>query len=179
METKAIQLLDEVINKITIPFSTMEDNKVILKFMRIFSHKDDDLIAHYFDKFICSSKKDWGNYFFSCGIDMIRSFFEHFDINMEPDKYEDEIDLIRAQMSNKSKFEIYPYEFEILRRFYLIANNNSLQLLEKLTPEAFQRVKSNKINLYGNGINWSLAWLILSEDEKNILVTHFLDDNNL
>ena len=54
--------------------------------------------------------------------------------------------------------------------FYLFGNNNSLEALQEIAPEAFQRVKEKKINLYGNGINWSKAWNVLNQPEKTRLI---------
>jgi len=77
---------------------------------------------------------------------------------------------IQAQIEGKDTFEIFPFEQEITRKFYLYANNHSLESLNDFAPEAFLRVKEKGINLYGNGIHWSQAWNLLEHSEKQKIV---------
>jgi hypothetical protein len=168
--TRAIDVIDSVVNKISLPLSDMSDSKVSLLFARIFSQKDDNTISHYLDKFILNNDKDFGRYFLSCDDGMIRALFGFFDIPVEPEKISDAREKIIAQIKGRDKFEIFPFEYEITRLFYLFGNNNSLEALQEIAPEAFQRVKEKKINLYGNGINWSKAWNVLNQPEKTRLI---------
>lgn len=52
---RGVDVIDNVISSITLPYSTMSDNKVMLSFAKIFAHEDDNLISHYLDKFIANN----------------------------------------------------------------------------------------------------------------------------
>lgn len=167
---RGVDVIDNVISSITLPYSTMSDNKVMLSFAKIFAHEDDNLISHYLDKFIANNDKDFGRYYLSCDDDMIRTLFEYYKIPLETEKYSNNMKKIQAQIEGKDTFEIFPFEQEITRKFYLYANNHSLEALNDFAPEAFLRVKEKGINLYGNGIHWSQAWNLLEHSEKQKIV---------
>lgn len=78
------------------------------------------------------------------------------------------------QLNGISKWEIFPFERQIVNQFYLMAYNNSLQLLKNISPDAYNHVLKRKIDLFGNGKNWSKAWLILTDTEKEAVVNHLL-----
>ena len=172
---RGVNIIDRVVNEIVLPYSTMPDNKVMLSFARIFKHRGDGLISHYLDKFIGSNRKDFGNYYLSCDLGMIRDIFNHFNIPIEDDKIPDEIGRIKAQLSGKNRFEIFPFECELVRLFYLYANNHSLDNIDhQLNFVGMDKVLSdNKIDRYGNGINWSKAWNCFDHEGKEQFI-HFL-----
>ncbi|MDH6358947.1 hypothetical protein [Parabacteroides sp. PF5-9] len=175
--SRGIDTIDRVVNGIVLPYSIMPNNKVMLSFARIFSHKDDDLVAHYLDKFIHNSNKDWGLYMLNAECQIVREFFTYHSIPMEEDKISDEIEMIEAQLSGINKFDIYPFEYEITRRFFLFANNHSLDSLDKGIE--FMGVKEDilekKIDFYGNGLNWSKAWNCFHEFAKEAFILMVLE----
>ena len=59
---RGVKIINSVVDKITLPYSIMPDNRIMLSFSKIFAHKEDDLVSHYMDKFICNKDKDWGSY---------------------------------------------------------------------------------------------------------------------
>lgn len=82
----------------------------MLALSRIFAHKDDDLVAHYMDKFIYSSSKNWGLYMLNAECQIVRAFFNYHSIPMEEDKIPNEVDRIKAQLFGTNKFDIFPKE---------------------------------------------------------------------
>jgi hypothetical protein len=174
---RGVSTVDRVVNEIVLPYSIMGNNKVMLSFARIFAHRDEDLVSHYLDKFIVNNDKDWGRYSLSCDLDMIREFFNYFDIPIEPDKYNDETELFLAQLDGKNKFDIFPFEYEIIRRFYLYGNNHSLDSLDKRFGfvGVDKELDEEKVSRYGNGINWSRAWNCFSDLAKESFVWYLID----
>lgn len=171
-------IIDRVVNEIVLPYSTMSNNMVILSFAKIFAHKEDDLVSHYLDKFIANNDKDFGRYYLSCDLGMIRSIFNHFDIPMEADKITDERELIMAQLDGKNKFDIYPFEYEIVRRFFLYANNHSIDSLSKRAEfiDIDKKLNDEKLSRYGNGINWAKAWIHFDQLSKESFVELLICD---
>lgn len=174
---RGVEIIDRVVNEIVLPYSTMSNNKVMLSFARIFSDRDDDLVAHYLDKFIHNSNKDWGLCMLNADCGIVRGFFEYFSIPIEEDKIPDEVERIKAQIFGKNRFEIFPFEYEITRRFFLFANNHSLDDVDKWTD--YIGIKDillmKKINLYGNGLNWSKAWNCFAELAKDSFICSLLE----
>jgi hypothetical protein len=82
---RGIEVINRVVNEIVLPYSVMPTNKVMLSFARIFAHKDNNLIAHYIDKFI-GANKDWGLYMLNADCGIVRAFFEFHSIPIEEDK---------------------------------------------------------------------------------------------
>jgi hypothetical protein len=56
--------------------------------------------------------------------------------------------------------------------FYLTAFNNSIDLLANVASDAWLRLKEHGIDFYGNGLHWSQAWTLLTNDEKAKLVEY-------
>jgi hypothetical protein len=174
---RGVEVIDMVVDKIVLPYSTMTNNKIMLAFTRIFAHKDDDLVAHYIDKFICSAKKDWGIYMLNAECQIVREFFDYHSIPMEADKITDTRERIIAQLSEKDRFEIFPFEYEITRRFFLYANNHSLDDLDKWKDFAGikEQLQKAEIDLYGNGLNWAKAWNCFNGLSKGTFVLFLMD----
>jgi len=173
---RSVNIIDQVINNITLPLAVMSETEISILFSRVFSHKDADLVKHYIGEFVHNNRKNFGGWFFSCEPQIIRELFEYYEMDMEPDQYPDSAKRYMAQIKGKSKEETLPFEYYIIYQFYLMAGNNSLQLLEKIVPEAYNRIETRGMDLYGNGVNWSKAWNVLSDAERKRLVDYLLNE---
>ncbi len=71
-------------------------------------------------------------------------------------------------------YYIHPFESHVIRQFYLMANNNSLELLSDIIPNAGELLEMAKIDLFGNGRNWSNAWLLLNKEQQLLLSAYVL-----
>ena len=91
------------------------------------------------------------------------------------------MELIMAQINGEDKFKIFPFEYEITRRFYLFANNNSLDNLNKRIniDGVDEKISKENISLYGNGINWSKAWNCFDELAKETIISFLIDGKEI
>jgi hypothetical protein len=138
---------------------------------KVFSGTDPKLISHYIDKW----DGDFALFYLNMDEGMRRKFFTHYHIELEPDKYvPDSDEFYIATITKKNKWEVFPLESYAANLFYLTAYNNSLQLWQNLSQPAYNRIVANNIDLYGNGRNWSQAWRLLTNEEKETFVIHLI-----
>jgi hypothetical protein len=175
METNEllVQRSIDVMNRIVpVALDLMKGNKSFIKneFMRIFYGESKELISHLIAKW----DKDFAGFYLNLDEKRRRRLFGYYHIPLEPDKYPDSFDLNMALIKRTPKKDVFPFESYIVNLYYMMAYNNSLELLKDIVPDDFIRIKKNKINLFGNGLNWSKAWSLLSPKVKESVVNYIL-----
>jgi hypothetical protein len=139
--------------------------------MKVFSGTNPERISHYMDKW----NGDFADFYLNMDEGMRRKFFTYYHIELEPDKYvPDSDEFYMAMIKEKNKWKVFPFESYAVHLFYLTTYNNSLQLLQNLSQPAYNRITENNIDLYGNGRNWSQAWTLLTNEEKETFVIHLI-----
>jgi hypothetical protein len=148
----------------------MEDTRsfIQVEFMKVFANSSPELISHLIDKW----DGDFARFYLNMDEKRRRMFFSYYKIQLEDDKFTDSLSLNMALINGVDQFKVFPFESHMVHLFYLMALNNSLELLEDIVPVALVRVKEHGINLYGNGLHWSQAWTLLTNEEKAKLVEH-------
>ena len=124
---------------------------------------------HILDKWF-SKDGDLFDFYLNSSSDIQRYLLEALDIEVEPDKYPDYDSRIMAELSGKKRSEIYPFETEILREYVLFSSNNSLTVLDKVSPSAWKTVNDYGIAYYGNYLNWSVFWYNAEKEDKELLL---------
>lgn len=62
---------------------------------------------------------------------------------------------------------------DLIRRFYLLANNYSFELLDKILQYKFtDKLTKNRIELFGNGRNWSKAFYRFNPAERLLFIQY-------
>lgn len=171
----SVLILDKIINDIVIPFSEMNKQQVILAFSRIFSAKSEQLINHYLDDFFKHEDYNIGRYFLNCDDEMINSIFDYYKIPMS--------EIISQSWFDKNGRTYFMFAFEVLlnQKFFLFANNNSLEELNQFSffDELKPILKRNYIQFYGNCLNWSKAWQLFNDAMKNEFVYFLIYKYNI
>lgn len=163
MDTVAVAIVDKTVNK------SFLQNAFYGKF-------DLELYNHLIHKW-GAQDGDFFRYYMDSGDTQQRLLLEALGIDVEPDKYPDYNSRIMAQIvGGVKKSDIHPFEtyslFLLLRFFY----NHSLDILKEVSADAWQVVQDNKIDRYGNYINWSLWWGLASPSDKRILFEYIEKD---
>lgn len=134
-----------------------------------------ELYQHMLDKW-SSKDGDLFDFYLNSSSDVNRYLLEALDIVVEPDKYPDYDSRIMAELRDgKSRWEVYPFETEVLHQYMLFCCNNGLNILKKVSPSAWQLVEEYKIDPYGNYLNWSVFWFNASLKDKEQLLNFILD----
>lgn len=167
-----VNTLNQIVEQVALPWMKMSKSNITTTFASVFCLLDAELVLHLISKF--RSDKDFARFYLNIDTKVTRHLFDYYSIPIEPDKYPEEMDRVKMQLNGISKWEIFPFERQIVNQFYLMAYNNSLQLLKNISPDAYNHVLKRKIDLFGNGKNWSKAWLILTDTEKEAVVNHLL-----
>jgi hypothetical protein len=147
---------------------------VRLELMKVFAKDSPELISHLIDKW----NGDFASFYLNLSEDSKRKLFNYHGIFLEPDKYTDEEDLLIAMLNGKSKFEVFPFESRIVYLYYLLGYNYSLKKLKEIDSDAFARVQTKGIDLYGNGLHWSQAWQVFTDDNKTTVINYLIDNND-
>jgi hypothetical protein len=130
-------------------------------------------LSHYVDKW----DGDFAGYYLNMDEGMKRKFFTCYEIPLEPDRFKDSLSLNLALIRGVDKFKVFPFESYAVQLFYLTACNNSIQILQKISlTDAMNRIQEYGIDFYGNGLNWSKAWALLTKKEKERFVNHLIKD---
>jgi hypothetical protein len=168
---RAVTAIDRII-PIALEWMNETPSFVRTEIMKIFAGSKPELISHYINKW----DGDFAVFYMNLDEGMKRKFFNYYNMELEQDKYlPGSTELYLAALKSKNKFDVYPFESYAVQLFYRTAYNDSLELLQKLSQPAYRRMVANHVDLYGNGRNWSLAWTLLTEDEKIILVHHIIE----
>lgn len=170
---KAINVIDKV--------STLIVEKVPPYFVEdaLNGKLDKELYQHMLDEW---SSKD-GNlfdFYLNSSSEVHRYLLEALDIVVEPDKYPDyESRVLACLRDEKSRWDVYPFETEVLRRFMLFGYNNSLEVLKDISSSAWKTVEDCEIDSYGNYLNWSIFWFNASMEDKEELVEYLINEKEL
>jgi hypothetical protein len=169
---RAIDAIDRVVN---VALRWMDGNSLALRIemMKLFSGTDPERIAHY----IARWDGDFARFYLNADEGMRWMFFNYYKIPLEADKYPNATDLKMALINGAPRSEVYPFESSAVHMFYLSTLNHSLERLNDVIPAAFSRIEQHKIDLYGNSLNWSRAWTMLSNDEKAKWVNYIMLNN--
>lgn len=169
---RGIRSIDSII---VIALKWMKSNKTFMhkEFKEVFSEVSAELRSHYWDKWI-ESKKDFACFYLGADEMMKRKIFSYYEIPLEKDKYSS-IDLNMAIIKGIPRIEVFPFESYIVSLFYLLAYNNSLSILGNALPQALERIRKKRVDLYGNGMNWSKAWQLLTLEEKVLFMEYIVD----
>ena len=170
---KAINVIDKV--------STLIVEKVPPYFVAdaLNDKMDREQYQYMLDKW-SSKQGDLFDFYLNTSSDLNRYLLEALDIVVEPDKYPDYDSRIMAELRNgKSRWDVYPFETEILRRFILFGYNNSLEVLKDISSSAWQTVEEYKIDSYGNYLNWSVFWFNASMEDKEELVEYLINEKEM
>lgn len=170
---KASKTIDSFIK--SIPYYWLEKSKKQIQneFVSVFFESGTEKIKHLIDRWYFMNEDIAGFYL---GLDekVIRQLFDYYFIDLEPDKFDDSTALRMALIKGASRWEVFPFESHVLRQFYLMANNNSLELLSDIIPNTKESLELAKIDLFGNGRNWSTAWLLLNDEQKLLLSAYVI-----
>ena len=170
---KAINVIDKV--------STLIVEKVPPYFVAdaLNGKLDEELYQHMIDKWY-SKKEDLFNFYLNSSSDVQRYLLEALDIEVEPDKYPDYNSRVMAELrEGKSRWEVYPFETEILYRFMLFGHNNGLEVLKDICSSAWGTVEEYGIDPYVNNLNWSLFWFNASKEDKIELIEYLIKEKEL
>lgn len=162
---KAIKVIDTVVAGIT-------EETINTAFVEaaLYGKLDIDTYKHILDKW---ESKDNDFFDFYLNSSEQRALLEALNIEVEPDKYPDYDSRIMAELRDgKSRSEIYPFETELIRSFFIFCYNNGLDILKKVSPSAWHTVIENNINPYGNYLNWSLFWSKAILEDKELLLNY-------
>ena len=170
---KAINVIDKV--------STLIVEKVPPYFVAdaLNGKLDKELYQHMLDKW-SSKQGDLFDFYLNTSSDINRYLLEGLNIDVEDDKYPDyESRELACLRDGKSRWDVYPFETEILRRFMLFGYDNSLEVLKDISSSAWETVEEYNINPYGNYLNWSIFWFNATIEDKEELVEYLSKGKDL
>jgi hypothetical protein len=170
---KASKTIDSFIKSIPYYWHEMSKKQIQNEFVSVFFESGAEKIKHLIDRWH-SMNKDIAGFYLGIDERVIRQLFDYYYIELEPDKFDDSTALRMALIKGVSRWEVFPFESHVIRQFYLMANNNSLELLSDIIPHTGELLEMAKIDLFGNGRNWSNAWLILNDEQKLLLSAYVI-----
>jgi hypothetical protein len=166
--TWAIDIIDKVVD-VALKWMNSSDAIIRVELMKVFTGTSPELISHYIDKW----DGDFAQFYLNADEGMRRKLFAYYSIPLEPDKYKD---VNMALIKGVSRFDALPFESHVTHLFYRTAYNNSLKLLEPIAPETYPILVKKKMDLHGNGLNWSKAWRLLADYEKENVIEYIVKD---
>ena len=170
---KAINVIDKV--------STLIVEKVPPYFVAdaLNDKMDREQYQYMLDKW-SSKQGDLFDFYLNTDSDIQRFLLEALDIEVEANKYPDhESRVLACLRDEKSRWEVYPFETEVLYQYMLFGFCNSLEILKTISSSAWQTVEEYKIDSYGNYLNWSIFWLNASPEDKKELVEYLIKGKDL
>ncbi|MFV0468560.1 MAG: hypothetical protein ACK5MK_06490 [Dysgonomonas sp.] len=170
---KASKTIDSFTKEVPYYWHEMSKKQIQNEFVSVFFESGPEKIKHLIDRWY-SMNKDIAGFYLGIDEKVIRQIFNYYLIELEPDKYDDSTALRIALIKGVSRWEVFPFESHTIRQFYLMANNNSLELLSDIIPGTKKLLETAKIDLFGNGRNWSSAWLLLNDEQKLLLSAYVL-----
>ena len=170
---KGIDVIDKVV-PIALRWMNSDAFFIEEEFEKVF--RDYWMVRHCIDKW--SEDNDFARFYLNMDMVNAELFFKFYSIPLSADPFngDDEARLEAQIKEDKKGFDLYPFETEIVRKFYLYGYNNSLEVLKTIAPQAFERVAKENIDFYGNGLNWSNAWMIYTEEDKTAIISHILNE---
>ncbi|MDR0575528.1 MAG: hypothetical protein LBG96_16170 [Tannerella sp.] len=170
---QAIDTVDKIVDIVALKWMSSNNTAIRIEFMKVFAGVSPELISHYLDKW----DGDFASFYLNSDEGMRRKIFTYYSIPLEPDKYSaDDDSLTMALINGVQKFDVFPFESHVVHLFYLMAYNNPLELLKTIAPDTFHILNSKKMDMYGNGLNWSKAWTICADYDKERIVEYILNE---
>lgn len=127
------------INEVPIFWMKLPEQDLRVEFEKVFKEADQHLITHYINKW----DGDFARFWFNMDEKMKEQMFDHYMV----------------QPNDETK--------ELIRRFYLVAYNYSLEFLDEILQYKFtDKLTKCGIELFGNGLNWSKAFYLLTPAER-------------
>lgn len=170
---KASKTIDSFTKEIPYYWHEMSKKQIQNEFVSVFFESGPEKIEHLINRWY-SMDGDIAGFYLGIDEKVIRQLFDYYYIELEPDRFDDSTALKMALIKGASRWEVFPFESHVIRQFYLMANNNSLELLSDIIPNAGELLEMAKIDLFGNGRNWSNAWLILNDEQKLLLSAYVI-----
>jgi hypothetical protein len=167
---RAIDTIDRIVNDVALGWMKMNKAAIRTEFLRVFAGMEAELILHLLGKW----DGDFARFYLNAGEEVRRKIFDYYHIPLEVDKFSD---VNMALIDGVAKFDVFPYESYIVHLFYLMAYNNSLELLRTIAPGSFQVIKEKRIKLYGNGLNWSRAWTVCTSTDREHIVEYIFKNS--
>lgn len=169
------QTIDLVAERIASVWIDLKAQEVEETFYKIFKNFNDELIKHLLNKW-ANYRGDFAPFYINADDRIRRAIFEYYKIELDEHKFApDDIEgEIKSLISENYIFDRLPFQSAIIHQFYLMALNYSLEYLDEITNGTEKSLIANKIDMYGNGINWAKAWTILTDEQKTDVVRHLL-----
>ena len=172
-----IQKAINVIDKVSILITEKVSNRYIAESLE--NKMKPELFRDLMDRWY-SKQGDLFDFYLNTDSDIQRYLLEALDIEVEPDKYPDyESRVLACLRDEKSRWEVYPFETEVLYQYMLFGFCNSLEILKTISSSAWQTVEECKIDSYGNYLNWSIFWLNASPEDKIEIVEFLIKEKEL
>lgn len=134
------------INEVPLIWMQLPEQDLRVEFEKVFKDADQSLLNHYIVKW----DGDLARFWFNMDKNMKKQIFEYY-MSVQPD-YQTK---------------------DLIRRFYLLANNYSLGLLHKILQYKFtDKLTKSGIELFGNGRNCSKAFYHLNPVERLLFIQY-------
>lgn len=154
-----VNLLDQLLPEFVTLSKHPESERQLRKaFTRAEPEKIDHLIDQWLDK-----QGDIGAFYINLDGHARRLLLHSFGVQVQADPIQSIEKRIKAQLSGTDGYFIYALEPYFLERFFVLANNNSIDLISTLTSGALlsQHLSESKVDHYGNGTNWASFYIYL------------------
>lgn len=167
---KATQIIDvvtsELVYKVDVPFL----EKVLSE--RIDCNKYKSVL----DKWLSTQLGDFFDFYLNSSNDVQRYLLEAAGIQVEPDKYPDYANrCLELLNGTKSRWEIFPFEIEIVYQYVLFCNNHSLDVLKEVSPSAWNIVQEYGLDSsYCDFADWTAFWCKAAQEDKELLLDYIV-----
>jgi hypothetical protein len=160
---RANMLIDEVVPKyLSLSGMKMKEALSLLPVIFKKSEQAEHLQEHWEYK-----NGEFGSFYLNLDAKHQRMLLEFFGIKVEAEKYPDAEERIMAMINGISSFEIYPFETHMLHQFLLMANNNSIEIVENMPNGQLliRYLEQSQVNPYGTGVNWGKYYQYLMKQK--------------
>ena len=138
-----IQKAINVIDKVSIIITEKVSNSYIAESLE--NKMKPELFRDLMDRWY-SKQGDLFDFYLNTDSDIQRFLLEALDIEVEANKYPDhESRVLACLRDEKSRWEVYPFETEVLYQYMLFGFCNSLEILKTISSSAWQTVEEYKI----------------------------------
>lgn len=167
-----IQIIDWVVNQIAVQIHQKPQKEHIgAIFQQIFADKyPQDYIEHITEQW----DGNFGNWYLEAGVEHASHLLRFFGIDVDPDPYPDFQDRHNAIHKGISGFDLFPAQYYLVKLFFLTTGNNHMRVLERIAPDAYRLTRFHELDMYGNTINWSIAWQMFSPQDKEKILDYIL-----
>ncbi|MEM6359964.1 MAG: hypothetical protein AAF731_07715 [Bacteroidota bacterium] len=161
---KAVNVIDQFVEKTEVLIG-LEMKVALKKVANVYSSLSkgqmEHLQGHWYSK-----DGDIGSFYLNLDRGNKRLFLEYHGISVESEKYPGEKEYFEAQMDNRlSRWDIHAFELEVVHQFFLMGNNNSLEIVNEVegAKVLFDHLEIVGVDKYGNGVNWCKYYAHLYE----------------